>query len=430
MHELRAPHQHSKSSSISTTMRHIKIKTVNRIPKFSISILAMNGLDMTRKCVECVMASTESWELLLTDNASADGTAAYFDELAAKDIRISVVHNAENKGFVDPNNAALTRARGDYFICLNNDVEVPEGWLTALEKPFLDCPTAAISGPTGSCCSLQAKYPSFHGSVGKNFEYVEGSCLCIPTELARKHTLFAWYLPFAYSEDVDLSLRMRCRGVTSKHVPGIHEIQVHNGKMLLERWGNYHQFRRFDLPILIRRKEALGDILLTTPLIRALRDQCPRSEIYFETRLPHVLKGNPHVKLSEPFGSFWHIMKWARVIELDDSYENMLETHIVDGYFKKALIVPSEPLDRHLDNYITAEDEAFAATLEGDRWVAVHVGPSTWPGKEWPAERFQKLCQWLMDNQWKVVLVGAAGPSYPNYLDLRRSTTLQQLAAI
>src|SRR5437868_7693118 len=109
--------------------------------KFSISILAMNGLVMTKRCIDSVLAGGGDFELLLTDNASADGTAAYFDQLAATDSRVSVVHNAINKGFSEPNNDALTRAKGAYFVCVNNDAEVHRGWLEKLEQPFKDFPT-------------------------------------------------------------------------------------------------------------------------------------------------------------------------------------------------------------------------------------------------------------------------------------------------
>src|SRR5205823_7079768 len=96
----------------------------------------------------------------------------------------------------------------------------PKDWLAKLEQPFIDHPdTAAISGPSETCRSFQNVYPSWHGSPGGELEYIEGSCLCIPTALAQKYTLFAPYLKFAYSEDADLSLRMRAMGKTIHQVP-------------------------------------------------------------------------------------------------------------------------------------------------------------------------------------------------------------------
>src|SRR5205823_71855 len=130
-------------------------------------------------------------EFILTDNASSDGTAEYFYELTKSDSRVRVIRNSKNQGYAEPHNFALTKANAKYFVCLNNDVEVPPEWLTELARPLDREPEAAISGASGSCCSLQAPWPSFHGSPGNYYEYVEGSCLCIPTKLARENTLFA-----------------------------------------------------------------------------------------------------------------------------------------------------------------------------------------------------------------------------------------------
>lgn len=411
-------------------------------PKFSISILACNGLEVTRRCIESVLKGGGNYELLLTDNNSTDGTADYFESLKiGLKIPVTIIHNSVNKGFSEPNNHALTLARGIYFVALNNDAEVPAGWLTKLEQPFKDFPTAAISGASGSCCSLKAPYPSFHGSPGSDLEYIEGSCLCIPTELAREVTLFAPYLDFAYSEDVDLSLRMRARGhtihladfsivhhrqMTAKSVPNIHEIQMRNHAVMLKRWGNYLRFKRTDLPFLIRRTGAIGDVLLTTPLIAEIKKQNPQSEIYVETAYPAIFKNNPHVK--EAGKSFDRVRKFACCIDLDLSYENMPMTHIQTAYFKTANIIgnPGRP-ELFPDPEIV---KSVKQSLGDKQWVAIHAAVSTWKGKDWPQDRWEKVCRRLADRGWRVLLVGTPGGSLPNYLDLRGKTDFQTLAAV
>jgi ADP-heptose:LPS heptosyltransferase/GT2 family glycosyltransferase len=429
------------------------------IPKFSISVIAFNKLEFTKKCIASIYAAGGDFEIILTDNNSTDGTAAYFDELAAKDKRVHVIHNTENRYFNEPSNYACLLAKGKYIVLLNNDATVPLGWLNHLEQPFKDHPdTAAISGPSETCRSFQNPFPSWHGSPGGELEYIEGSCLCIPTELARKYTLFAPYLKKCYSEDADLSLRMRAmgktihqapfaikhhRGATSNGMEGMAEIQMANSAVMTEKWSNYHKYRRFDLPIIIDRTEALGDVLLVTPLIRALREQMPRSELFFETGLPHVLKYNMKVKKRAPYehwdGSMGDqdLYRWARKISLNMSYENMLETHIVDGFFQKALVIPCEKNYRWTENYWAPEDDAWAEEhLTRDdgpnrKWVAVHCGPSTWDGKAWPQDRFQKVCLWLMDHGYRIVLVGnLKDRSFAHHLDLRGGTSLQQLGAV
>lgn len=417
-------------------------------PKYSVSIVAWNKREITEKCIDSVLAAGSDFEMILTNNGSEESVGQYFDDLAAKyPGRVQVVHNKENKGFSEPQNHALTLARGEYFVCLNNDTEVPANWLEMLQEPFLRNPNAALVGPSETCCEIKDPFPSWHGSPGPKLEYIEGSCLMIPTALARKCGLFAPYLKFAYGEDSDLSLRMQARGMTihqapftikhlrgqtSIHVHGIYDIQMANSKALTQRWENWHVYRRFDLPVVIQRDEALGDVLLTTPLIRHIRDQQPRSEIYYETAVPQVLKGNPHVKLGEPFEKFEHLYKWARTINLNMAYENLLGKHIVDAYFETAMIIPTEPDYRRTENYvITPETRDLAnASLKGTRWVAVCPGFSSWPGKQWG--KFYDLCYWLQDQGYRVLLLGLQDRerSYPCYLDRRGSTTIPQAAAL
>lgn len=416
-------------------------------PKFTISILAMGGRAMTQVCIESVLKSVDQdFELILTDNNCDDNTGEYFESLkSTAKVPVRVIHNAENLGFAAPNNHALTLAKGEYFVTLNNDTEVPPNWLDHLLVPFGEDPKTAITGGSGTCNGFQAPYPSFHGSPTGTTEYIEGSCLCIPTKLAREITLFAPYLHFAYGEDVDLSLRVRARGLhihqapftinhirraSSQFVPNIAEIQKQNHVKMIDRWSNYLKFKKFDLPIVIRRTEALGDILLTSPLIRALHQQMPASEIFVETSHPEMVRGLAGVKAAGP--RFPEVYKWARIIDLDMSYENMIATHIVDAYFEKALIIAPHGDNLSPELNISVMDRAFANdAMDGSQWVAVHVGPSTWPGKHWPLDRWVKVCQWLLDQPLKVVLVGAdAVPQMPNYLDIRGRATPQQTAAV
>jgi ADP-heptose:LPS heptosyltransferase len=411
-------------------------------PKFTISILAMDGIDVTRRCIESVLAHSENYELILTDNASVDGTAEYFESLKSTiSVPVRVIHNGVNRGFSRPNNEALEMAKGEYFVTLNNDAEVPADWLSLLEQPFLEHDTAAISGPVGSCCSIEAEYPSFHGTPGRNYEYVEGSCLCIPVALAKKHGLFATYLKFAYSEDCDLSFRMRARGLTIHQVPftirhiraftsrvveDMHDVHKFNHVAMIQRWGNYHLFKKFDLPFVIRRQGAVGDVLLTTPLIRAIKDQQPRGEIFVETQFPDLFINNPYV--SRAGTAFPQVYKWANIIDLDMSYENQTETHIIQAYLNTARFM--QP-DWKTDLFPSERDILTTTALMGHKnWCAVHAGPTTWVGKNWMEDRWQEVCRWLSEHGWKVVLVGNPGMSLPHYLDLRGKTTFQSLAAV
>lgn len=223
--------------------------------KFSISIVTHSALNLAKSCIESVRRNSvgHECELILTANGNMDA-AVYFHELrrAYNPLKIIVVVNDHNEGFIKPNNHALTCASGEYFICLNDDCTVPPGWLERLEAPFLRDPQCALSGAKGTCQSLDAQFVGFPGS---RFEYLEGSCLMGKSSLLRQHGLFSEILHFAYAEDADLSLRMRslgytihqadfkllnhARGATAKTVPGISRHMEHNFAVCQKRWQSY-----------------------------------------------------------------------------------------------------------------------------------------------------------------------------------------------
>lgn len=227
-------------------------------PRFTISILSMRDLPTVMRCVSSVMANSRDYNLILTSNGAKDGIPEYFDALAKQCKFIKVIHNPTNLGFQQPNRIAFSQCTTNYFVMLNDDTEVPPGWLAALEQPFSRNPRAALTGPVGMPCSLKE---DFNGYIGERVEYIEGACCCCKTEVIRKLGLFPHYLKFAYMEDQDLSLRVRQAGYsihlvpfnlvhhrsnTSKHVPEARQWIAHNQREMLKRWASYFPNRKFE----------------------------------------------------------------------------------------------------------------------------------------------------------------------------------------
>lgn len=55
---------------------------------------------------------------------------------------------ASEKGIVNAMNKALARAQGEFFIRVDDDVDIPPRWLEELLKPFSDPNVAGVTGPT------------------------------------------------------------------------------------------------------------------------------------------------------------------------------------------------------------------------------------------------------------------------------------------
>lgn len=413
--------------------------------KFTVSILTYKAFPLVKACIDSVLKHSpiEDLRVILTDNGNKNGAGAYFDQLAAQypDIFI-VAHNAENIGFIEPNKRALALTEGEYFVMLNDDATVPAGWLQALEEPFKIYPKAALSGLKGGCQSLNA---DFHGRQGGAFEYLEGSCLMCKTEIVKKHGLFADYLEFAYGEDSDLSLRMRqlgytlhqvplhlhhVRAQTSRHIPNINAIQAKNHSVLKKVWNHYIRVRKFDYPITVRRWAARGDVLLVTAILKKLSETYPLSPISVETAFPELFKGNPYVaKAATSIPRNFE----TRIINLDMAYENRNKMSIVDAYCAAAGVkLDSAPITEiHWDE----EDDKWVGQFLGvgkGGWCAIHAGPTTWVGKNWPQDKWVSLAKELKEQfGYKIVLIGHGESSpIPCDRDARGVTTANRAAAL
>ncbi len=116
----------------------------------SILVLCHNQLEYTRLCLESVLRHTRApYELIVIDNASTDGTAAYLEELRHRSgpVRVCVQRNAINRGFPAGCNQGLTLARGRYVVFLNNDTVVTPGWIDGLVRWSLtDWPRVGMVG--------------------------------------------------------------------------------------------------------------------------------------------------------------------------------------------------------------------------------------------------------------------------------------------
>ena len=100
------------------------------LPRVSVVIVTWNGLGLLERFLPSVLATDyPALEVVVADNASTDGTAEWLAEHHPDVVR---VRHPENWLFARGNNAALAHASGELVCFLNNDVEVPPGWLSPL----------------------------------------------------------------------------------------------------------------------------------------------------------------------------------------------------------------------------------------------------------------------------------------------------------
>ena len=85
----------------------------------SIIIVNYNTKQLTSNCISSIVEKTVgiSYEIILVDNASTDGSKELFE----KDARVTYIYSERNGGFGYGNNIGMMVAKGKYFFLLNSD---------------------------------------------------------------------------------------------------------------------------------------------------------------------------------------------------------------------------------------------------------------------------------------------------------------------
>jgi glycosyltransferase involved in cell wall biosynthesis len=102
---------------------------VNSVPpKVSIGVPVYNGGQTLKAVLDALLQQTfPEFEIVISDNASTDGTAAICEEYAAQDSRIRYIRQPHNIGAERNFKFVLEQARGPYFMwSAADDVRSPE----------------------------------------------------------------------------------------------------------------------------------------------------------------------------------------------------------------------------------------------------------------------------------------------------------------
>ena len=97
----------------------------------TIIVPVKDRVELTRQCFRGIRETVTgiSYELIMVDNGSTDGTAEFARELG-NDIRY--IYNEHGVNFSASNNQAAAVAGGEYLVFLNNDTLPQPGWLSAM----------------------------------------------------------------------------------------------------------------------------------------------------------------------------------------------------------------------------------------------------------------------------------------------------------
>lgn len=130
------------------------------MPEVSILIVNWNTRELTEKAIDSLFRHEKSidFEIILVDNASADGSVGY---LSDRFPNIQIIANSQNSGFAKANNQAAARARGTYLLLFNSDAWIEGEILPACVE------TMRSQGPCLLGCKLLNPDGSLQISTGR-----------------------------------------------------------------------------------------------------------------------------------------------------------------------------------------------------------------------------------------------------------------------
>ena len=105
-----------------------EMNSLQTVPDFSVLIVNYNGGAYVQGALDSLKRQAyRNFEVILVDNASADGSADNLDTAGLP--AFTLMKEAENHGFARGNNLAAERARGRWLALLNPDAEADPAWL-------------------------------------------------------------------------------------------------------------------------------------------------------------------------------------------------------------------------------------------------------------------------------------------------------------
>jgi GT2 family glycosyltransferase len=130
-------------------------------PRVSVIVVTYANLEVTRCCLASIESESDysNLELVVVDNASADGTREHLQRWASSRPNVRILLNSENRGFPAAVNQGLGAATGDYLVLLNNDTHVTAGWVRTLLNHLRNDPTIGLIGPVTNAIGNEARIP-------------------------------------------------------------------------------------------------------------------------------------------------------------------------------------------------------------------------------------------------------------------------------
>jgi ADP-heptose:LPS heptosyltransferase len=186
--------------------------------------------------------------------------------------------------------------------------------------------------------------------------------------------------------------------------------------------------------ILVQRRAAIGDCVMSTGVIRELKNQYgPNANIDIASDVLEVYRNNPHIRAVVPVDAVTDPRAYDRFINLDLAYELNPRNHLIDSMFYRAFgstefdrgveLFPDDRDRQTVDRVIMDIDAPFIVVhMRNWHWGAKNITMAVW------LNVFVKLFEARTD--FKVVCVGSKNDGFvdehPSFVDARDRFNIQQ----
>ena len=238
-------------------------------PLVAVVILSWNGKQYLEQFLPSVLAlSYQPLDIYVADNASTDDSIAFLEQHYPS---VKIIRIQKNEGFAKGYNVALKEVIADYYVLLNQDVEVTPGFIEpVIEVLESDVNIAAAqpkllafhnkqqfeyAGAAGGCID-KFGYPFCRGRIFDvaemdegQFEktaeifWASGAAMFVRAELFKRFKGFDADF-FAHMEEIDLCWRFKRAGYKIMYVPEATVYHVGGGSLPKENpFKTYLNFR-------------------------------------------------------------------------------------------------------------------------------------------------------------------------------------------
>ena len=277
--------------------------------KTAVVILNYNGKAYLEKFLPTVLSCSEKAEVIVADNFSTDESIPF---LKGHFPEVRLIELDKNYGFAGGYNKALSQIKAEYYLLLNSDVEVSNGWLGPLEKFLDENPDYAACQPkikdfnnrklfeyAGACGGFIdfLGYPYCRGRIFDSIEsdenqyddqidifWASGASMMVRSDIFRKVGGLDKDF-FAHMEEIDLCWRIHSCGYKIKAVP--ESVIYHVGGGTLAKSSPFKTYLNFRNGLYLLLKNLPIEKLLIKFPARIILDWVAAIKFLFEGNIKH-----------------------------------------------------------------------------------------------------------------------------------------------